>query len=283
MDGNRLGLFELVERDAWLDLYAAAPRDLADTLRIGSHRIGEIGLLAAAGLPSVEFNRAIFPPVGTPLAGRELDQATAWLTANAAPGWGLQIGPVARNRAVDDWLDAHAMAPSGLGWARFHRTADDGMPVPAPDATIQAHLVEDAQGARIFGEVVRLGFGFPPAIEPWFAALFGRPGWRLYVGTHGERPVAAGASFAKHGVAWLGIDTTLADHRRRGAQTAMIARRVEDGRAMGLSGLTAETGQPNPGREAEHTSYSNYRRAGFTPAYARPNYKPAQPAPPASA
>ena len=77
----------------------------------------------------------------------------------------------------------------------------------------------------------------------------------------------------QHGVAWFGIDATLSDYRRRGAQTALIHRRVEDGRAERLAGLTAETGQPSAGQEAAHTSYSNYTRAGFTPAYVRPNYK----------
>jgi hypothetical protein len=274
MDRASPGLFEAVERDAWLDMSAAAPREVVETFGIRSHRIGEIGLLATAGLPIVEFNRAIVPAAGAPLTGRELDQATAWLEANAAPGWSLQIGPVARNPAAADWLGAHAMAPVGLGWAKFHRPAG-GTQDPDRGAAIQVRLVEDARDARSFGEIVCAGFGIPSAAEPWFAALFGRPGWRLYLGIHGERPVAAGASFAKHGVAWLGIDTTLADHRRRGAQTALIARRVQDGRSIGLSDLTAETGQPEPGREAEHTSYSNYRRAGFTPVYVRPNYKPA--------
>jgi len=279
MDGDRSGWLELVERDAWLDMAAAAPRELVESLGIRFHRIGAIGLLGTAGLPIVEFNRAIFPPVGEPLAGRDLDGATAWLEANAAPGWGLQIGPAARTPAADDWLDAHAMTPSGLGWTKFHRTADGGAQRPAHDAAIQVQLVEDAEGARSFGEIVCAGFGIPTVAEPWFAALFGRPGWRLHLGIQGDRPVAVGASFAKHGAAWLGIDTTLADHRGHGAQTALIARRVEDAWSAGVSSLTAETGQPVAGREAEHTSYSNYRRAGFTPAYLRPNYKPAQPAP----
>jgi hypothetical protein len=39
-----------------------------------------------------------------------------------------------------------------------------------------------------------------------------------------------------------------------------------------LAGFTAETVQPSASQEAAHTSYSNYTRAGLTPAYVRPNY-----------
>jgi hypothetical protein len=120
---------------------------------------------------------------------------------------------------------------------------------------------------------VQAGFGLPIATVKWFAALFGRPGWRLYLAYDGQTAIASGAAFAQHGVAWFGMDATLTDFRRRGAQTALINQRIEDGRANGLVGFTAETGQPHVGQEAAHTSYSNYRRAGFTRGYVRPNYK----------
>jgi hypothetical protein len=130
-----------------------------------------------------------------------------------------------------------------------------------------------AGSADAFGQVVQAGFSLPVASAQWFAALFGRPEWHLYRAYDGETPIASGAAFVKHGAAWFGIDAMLADHRRRGAQTALINRRIEDGRAARLVGFTAETGQPSAGQKATHTSYSNYTRAGFTRAYARPNYK----------
>jgi hypothetical protein len=60
-------------------------------------------------------------------------------------------------------------------------------------------------------------------------------------------PIASGAAFAQEGVAWFGMDATLTDFRRRGAPTALINRRIENGRAAGLLGFTAETGQPPAG------------------------------------
>jgi hypothetical protein len=109
----------------------------------------------------------------------------------------------------------------------------------------------NAETAVVFGQIVQVGFGLPIATGKWFAALFGRPGWRLYLAYDGETPIASGAAFAQHGVAWFGMDATLTDFRRRGAQTALISRRIEDGRANRLVGFTRDGLPSGPG--ATHT------------------------------
>jgi hypothetical protein len=264
------GLFELVERDAWLDLFEAAPRDCAERFGIKSKQLGEVGLLASREIPIVEFNRAMGVGVSRPATERALEEASAWLQTSAAKGWALQVSPVAQTNLVGDWLHRRAMAPSGTGWAKFERDA-------APIRYVRASEVHvrpvNAANSGEFGRVVQAGFGLPAGTATWFAALFGRPGWHLYLAYAGNIPVGSGAAFVRHDLAWLGIDATIADYRRHGAQTALINRRIEDGRAAHLAGFTAETGQPPAGQESAHTSYNNYTRAGFKPAYVRLNYK----------
>ena len=269
-DPGQSDMFELVERDAWLDFFAAVPDDVAQAFGISSLRLSHVGLLASREVPMMEFNRAMCVGVVVPATETELDEASAWLRTNAGPGWALQVAPAAHTRAVQDWLRRRAMTASGTGWAKFKREASPAAHVQT--SRVQVRLV-NAESADAFGQVVQLGFGLPVATAKWFAALFGRPGWRLYLAYDSKTPIASGAAFAQHGVAWFGMDATLTEFRRRGAQTALINRRIEDGRANGLVGVTAETGQPHVGQEAAHTSYSNYRRAGFTPVYVRPNYK----------
>ena len=58
-DRVRSGILELVERDAWLDLFAAAPDDCARTFGISSQRLGDMAVLATREIPIVEFNRAM--------------------------------------------------------------------------------------------------------------------------------------------------------------------------------------------------------------------------------
>jgi hypothetical protein len=231
-----------------------------------------MGLLASGAISIVEFNRAFSAGIATPTTKMELDEASAWLEDNAAPGWSMQIAPAAQTEEVEDWLRQRAMAASGNGWAKFARGAS---PVGGGTQTSKLHVRPvDARNAEAFGQIAQAGFGLPEGTVKWFAALSGRPGWHLYLAYEGETPIASGAAFTKHGMAWLGVDATLADYRRRGAQTALINRRIEGGRAARLAGFIAETGQPSNGQETTHTSYSNYRRAGFVRAYVRPNYKP---------
>jgi hypothetical protein len=269
-DPEQNGIFELVERDAWLDFFAAAPDDCAQAFGISSLRLHDMGLLAARELGMVEFNRAMCVGIVAPTSKTELDEASSWLKTNAASCWALQLAPTAHTRAVQDWLRRRAMAATATGWAKFKR---GGSPAAHLERSkVQVRLV-NRHSAESFGQVVQAGFGLPVATAKWFAALFGRPGWNVYLAYDGETPIASGAAFTQHDVAWFGMDATLAEFRRRGAPTALINRRIEDGLAARLVGFTAETGQPAAGQEAAHTSYSNYRRAGFVPAYVRPNYK----------
>ena len=266
----RNGVLELVERDAWLDLFSAAPDDCIQKFGIVTDQFRELAVLACPGVPIVEFNRAMCVGTLAPTTETELDAASTWLQANAAPGWAFQIAPTAQRGAVHDWVRRRAMRPLGTGWAKFSRYAS---PL---DRTQQSKLhvrPVSASSARVFGEIVQAGFGLPIESAEWFSALVGRPGWHLYLAYDGQNAIASGAAFMRHGIAWYGIDATLSEFRRRGAQTALINCRIEDGCSAGLIAFTAETGQPSPSHKATHASYSNYTRAGFEVAFVRPNYK----------
>jgi hypothetical protein len=211
-------MFELVERDAWLAFFAAVPHDCAPAFGIRSLCLNDVGLLASREVPMMEFNRAMCLGIVAPATETELGEASAWLRTNAAPGWALQVAPAAHTRILQDWLGRHAMTVSGTGWAKFTRGISPAAPVRT---SFQVRLV-NRESADAFGQVVQAGFDLPVATAKWFAALFGRPGWHLDLAYEGETPVACGAAFAQHGVAWFGMDATLTDFRRRGAQTALI-------------------------------------------------------------
>ena len=82
----------------------------------------------------------------------------------------------------------------------------------------------------------------PPAFAPLFAGVVGKPGWHAYLAYDGDVPVATAGMYVTHDVAWLVMGSTLPTHRRRGAQGALLARRVEDGRALGCRRFVTETG-----------------------------------------
>ena len=161
-------MFELVERDAWLDLFAAAPEDCAQNFGISSRRLGDMGLLASREIAIVEFNRAMCVGIVSLATETELDEASAWLQANAAAGWALQVAPAAQTGAVQDWLHRRAMTASGTGWAKFERRTSPVAQVPTPRVHIR---LVNAESADAFGQVVQAGFSLPVATAKWFAAL----------------------------------------------------------------------------------------------------------------
>jgi hypothetical protein len=196
-----------------------------------------------------------------------------WLDRHAAPNWAIQLPPQDSAEEIAGWMERRGLKPMGTGWARFLRsTRGLAESAAASDLTVRALSVGEADH---FGAVMVAGFRFPEWTAPWFSSLVGRPNWRIYVAFDGETPVGCGALYCDFDArwGWMGCDTTLASHRRRGAQAALILRRVADAAAAGIEAVTAETGQPAVGQEQNSHSYRNYHKAGFLKAYVRPNYR----------
>ena len=151
-------------------------------------------------------------------------------------------------------------------WAKVYRAA-------TPDVVIRTDLRIERIGqahAAAFAEVSCTAFGMPAVMQPWLTAGVGQPGWMHYLAFDGETPVAGGALFLKGDVGWLGIASTLPAYRRRGAQGALMARRIRDASELGCRWIVTETGEDTP--EHPNPSYHNMLRTGFALAYQRPNY-----------
>jgi hypothetical protein len=262
-------VMERVERDAWLDLFAAVPPAYGGSVQ--SQTLDGCALLADKSIPISEFNRAIGLGIDRAITASDIDQAIEWLDANASPAWAIQLAPNDRMVEIESWLEKHRLKPDGNGWAKFNHISL-AAPAPARPTGLKVRQV-DASAAGDFGLVVANGFGLPHSIAPWFSELVGRPKWRCYLAYDGSHPVACAALYQDVARAWMGIDATLPSHRRRGAQTALINRRITDGIEAGVKGFTAETGQPSPGEERSSHSHQNYLRANFRKAYVRPNYR----------
>ncbi len=145
---------------------------------------------------------------------------------------------------------------------------------PAATFGSSASALEDAGD---FAQVVVGGYGLPEWAGALAANVVGRPGWSCYVAYEGREPAGAGALFVHEGVGWLGFGATLPEFRGRGAQSAILAARIEDARIQGCSTVVTETGELEEGRPAG--SYRNILRAGFREAGVRPNYRAPSPPP----
>ena len=121
-----------------------------------------------------------------------------------------------------------------------------------------------------FIQIVAPVLGVPEAARHGIVGAVGQPGWTYYLALEDERPVAGAAMFADGIGAWFGLCATLPDARQRGAQTALLDRRITDARKHGCLWISAETAPeslvPNP-------SLRNMTRIGMRELYHRPWFR----------
>lgn len=175
------------------------------------------------------------------------------------------------------WVsDSHGLGPAleergftrDYGWMKFTRDVDPRQ----AHSDLDVRLVGPDR-ADDFAGVVMAGYGMPELARPLAANVVGRPGWFCYVAYDGDRPAGGGALFVHENAGWLGFAATVEEFRGRGAQSAILAARIEEARRRGCRSLSTETGELEEGRPSN--SYRNIRRAGFREAGVRPNYRAA--------
>lgn len=259
---------ELIEREACLDLYAAAPAHVRGELGLASAEIGSVPVIACRGMAITELNRGFgLEDAGAP----DLAGVTAWLEANADPAFALQIASDESTAAVQRWAGNMGFAPSGNGWSKLVRRLDVSDSVGAGGKPSNIEITTDVD-AETYGRLVVDAFGFPDILGDWFGALAGRPNWTTVVAMLDGKPAGSGAVFVKGNRAWFGVGGTLPETRLKGVQGAVIEARVEIAQAKGAVHLSAETGRPEQ-PDLKQSSRDNFRRRGFVEAYHRLNFK----------
>jgi GNAT superfamily N-acetyltransferase len=241
---------ERVETAAYLDAFRAAPESLCEVVEIGG-----ASCTVCRRLPSRMFCRV------TGLTSTDaLDEIVAFY--DETPWW------VSDSHGLGAELEERGFQRD-YGWMKFRRGV-------APREA-RSDLDVDRVGpdrADDFARVVVGGFDLPDWTLPLPTNVVGRPGWSCHVAYDGGRPVGAGALFVQDEVGWLGFGATLPAFRGRGAQSAILAARIEDARKQGCSTVVTETGELEEGRPSG--SYRNILRAGFREAGVRPNYRAPQ-------
>ncbi|MGH7726733.1 MAG: GNAT family N-acetyltransferase [Candidatus Eiseniibacteriota bacterium] len=267
-DLELIRLAEHVEARATESYAEAAPAEIAGKLGLAGERIGPIYRLEAAHVDVLAFNRAFNIGMDGPAREEELDRIDAAFVASHVPRYFVQIAPGAGPAAISDWLTARGFKIHNR-WMRLARDPAAPIPVGAvPQGWRVEHIGTDEADA--FAAIDARGFGYPREVEPWTAALVGRPGWRHYMAFDGDIPVGTGAMFTEDQVGWFGFAATLEAYRGRGVQSSLIAFRLAEARLLGLETIVVETAEDLPERPAP--SYRNLIRLGFRTLYARDNW-----------
>lgn len=255
---------ELGELLAARDLYRAASGASA-----GPEHLECSGALALVypQVPARELNRILGFGLDQPATEADLDALIDFTLQRGAPAT-VSLAPAAGPSlaTIEGWLRRRGFA-EGYPWQKFRHAGQ-----PARPAATQLAIEETADGPE-FAATLLKGYGMPPLLQEWVALLPGRPRWHCFVARDraGGEAVAAGALYAERGIGWLGLAATLPEQRGRGAQGAILAARMARARALGCTEVVTETGVPGPAGPGP--SYRNILRAGFVPAYVRPNWE----------
>ncbi len=259
---------ERMERAAMEALHSAASESLTRSLGLKQAVVDGAFVSIAAGDPSILLNRTLGLGLETPATPDTID-AIRRLYADAGVGrFFLHVHEAAQPPEIVDWLAQAGMKPHRR-WVKFIRDTD----TPWEGNTDLRIGEATPETAAAFGRIAASGFDLTPTGGELLAQLVGRPGWHVYLGFSADEPVGTGALFVDGDAGWCDWAATRPEYRGHGSQSALLARRIEQARALGCRTLYATTGEAVPG-DPQH-SYHNLLRAGFRELYSRDNYVPA--------
>ena len=257
---------ERAEIDAFTDLYRAASPDVVEAAGLAVSNVDNVVVLSASRIDVLALNRAVGLGLNTPLSDGLLTRLLPVLVEHRSPRFFIPVAPLNEHERLKQDL-----ASTGIrhynNWVRLSRTVND---IPADTSSDLDVREIDRDSAGVFGRIVAAAFGYPPGVAPLPGQTVGRPGWRHYLAYAGETPIASAAMYVSGDTAWFGFAATDAAHRKRGAQRALVVRRLIDAAALGCSRVSVETAEDGVLKDAP--SFRNLRRLGFEIVYTRPNY-----------
>lgn len=258
---------EALERAAFIDLYGAATPPVATALGLSVSELGAGTCTACSLVPDNAFmNRLRGLSARSLLEGEMLDAVAAFFRSRSVNAFGIDVAPGSAHDDVVTLLTSHGFVRSSAA-AKLFRQGDLATVRRADPFDV---VCVDEEGAQDFASVWVRGLPAEPAFAPWMAALPGRTGWTCNVAYRAMKPVACAASrIDESGRCWLGFSATLPEHRRQGAQSALLAGLLTHAAGLGCALAVTETGF---GQGALAASLRNVRRAGFEVAYARDFY-----------
>jgi ribosomal protein S18 acetylase RimI-like enzyme len=259
---------ERVELAGWAEVWAAAPPELAARHGIEAARIGSALCTAISEQPSTMLNRVVGLGLDEPATDDDLDAIEAFFARHGQEFY-VSLNRKARPRDLPDRLEGRGFT-TAYAWMKFTRGPEAP---PAVDSPLRVEPADAEHGAD-FGDVVTAGYGLEPFTAAWLAEL-PKSNWRCYLAYDGDEPAGAAALYVHDGAGYLGFAATRPEHRRKGAQGALLAKRIRDAVEAGCTTLVTETGERIPMKPSD--SYRNILRFGFEEAYLRPNYLSPEP------
>jgi hypothetical protein len=250
---------DAVERASFISLYEDAPPELnAGLYEEGPALAAWLGSYEDAGFSAIfDFGDADDPEATLERLLRVMAQAGARVA-------GVEDNPDLDPQYNRQWFESRGFKPDFDEQIWWRPLAGFQAPPEPPGVRIERATRGD--GAT-FARVLNEGFGSAPdaGLGRVYASVIDKGGWLHYLAYVDGEPGAAAALFIADGVADCFIASTRPQARQRGAQTALISRRLADGLDAGCDIATAQS-------VTDNASPRNFERHGFMPVYRRTIY-----------
>jgi GNAT superfamily N-acetyltransferase len=260
-------ILEVAESEYLADSFAAAPPDIAAQLGMTIRRVGGgVASIMKADPTGFFWSRVLGLGWSEPVTDEIVSELLNIYSNEGAGSILIQTSPVANPPGWSEILQRHGFK-NGRAWVKLIRD----LSVPPSVTTNLAIRPLDVSDATNYASVYWEGFGLPdPRFITWMGAHVGRTGWTMFGAFDEEALVGVATMHHQGDVVCLSGAATLASHRNRGAQSALMAARLKEGASLGAKWASTETGaetesDPNP-------SLHNMRRMGFEELYVRENW-----------
>ena len=264
-------LAEASEALAYVDWIESAPASLKEKARAYTGKLGKSTIIFT--VPEIDWytpNRLMGFGLSEPAEESMLDEALKIVKERHTSRFFVPLCPDTEpgNEELRRWLIKRGFYFHN-SWVKLSLDTSENHPSPKIkcDFTIQEISRDSAQD---FAATLLAGFGYPESFRPWLELLVGKIGWHHYLAFDGAKPVANGALFVRNRIGYLCLGSTIPSARRRGAQEALIERRIHDAASAGCDVLFTETEAETPAKP--NPSFHNMLRSGFKLLYSRENY-----------
>lgn len=258
-------ILEKTEAAAFRSFYEAASSGDRAAMDLDCSTDEGVVFLRASRLDVLAFNRILGLGVDRPATKGRLEHMVASYRSADIHRIFIPICPSARPQHLHDWL-IRLGCHHHNNWIKLFRGVEPIFDAASPFEIREIHR----DRAVAFAHIVCAGFRYPDIVHPWIAALVGRPDWRIYGAFQGDTLAGGAAMHIRDGYAYFGFAATDPEYCRRGAQQALLARRIREAARSGCRLIVAETAETRP--EQPSPSLRNCLRAGFNVGYVRPNF-----------
>ncbi|WP_344836279.1 GNAT family N-acetyltransferase [Kribbella ginsengisoli] len=267
---NLVELAELAEADLMFGI-AGIEGPVREGLGITGQRFGRGVAISVRDDPSQYWSRAQGFGFDRPVTAELIGEVVEFYRAAGTPIAHFNLAPDVLPADWDEIRAAYGLEAGGT----VVKLVRDASPVAEAGTSLRIGPVDraDSDDVRAWVETQMISFGLPDRdglLRRMLAALCQVPAFQPYAGWDGGKLVATAGLYVHGEVGECVSAATLPEYRGRGAQSALIALRVEDALAAGCKWLSTETGKPAEGER--NPSLDNMRRAGFKDLYDRPSW-----------